>query len=121
MSAQKASEECVIDGQLKCVEKRDLTKRGVRFSRIKLRSSGGSPINFTVAALQATLVEIGKYYKIAILPDRAPDAPTSPKLNPGDSCCSMVQVGWPESMATGSPDRGHSEPGQEFGIGRAAT
>jgi hypothetical protein len=84
MPPQQASKECLIDGQLEFVEKREVTKRGVGFSRIKLRRSDGYSVKFTVPTVQAAALEIGGYYKIAILPDRAPDAATTPKLNPGD-------------------------------------
>ncbi|HXA66094.1 MAG TPA: hypothetical protein VNV82_13125 [Bryobacteraceae bacterium] len=82
MSPEQASKECLVDGQLECVEKREMTKRGVGLSRIKLRRSDGYRVKLTVPTVQAAVIEIGGYYKIAILPDRAPDAP--PKLNPGD-------------------------------------
>jgi hypothetical protein len=84
MSPQQPSKECLVDGHLKCVEKRELTKRGVQFSHIKLRRAGGHTVKFTLPAEHAAGVEIGGFYKIAILPDRAPEAPELPKLNPGD-------------------------------------
>lgn len=82
--SQEPPKECVINGQLECYEKRELTRRGVRFAHIKLRRTTGHSVKFTVPVEQATGVEIGGYYKIAILPDRAPDVPTPLQLNPGD-------------------------------------
>lgn len=88
MNLQEAPQECLIDGQLKCVEKRESTRRGVRFSHLKLqRSSSSYTVKFNVSADQAAGIQIGSYYKIAILPDRAPDAVSEPStggaLTPG--------------------------------------
>jgi hypothetical protein len=71
--------ECVIDGQLKCVAKREFVKRGARFAQISLqRSTGRYTVKYTVPATQAAGIEIGGWYKVAILPDSAPDV-KSPK------------------------------------------
>lgn len=73
-----------MDGQLKCTGKREFTKRGVRFAQIKLQRASGYAVRFIVPADQAAAVELGGYYKIAILADSAPEASEPPKLNPGD-------------------------------------
>ena len=70
MNPLEQTRECIVDGPLKCVEKRELTKRGVRFSQIKLKRANSTySRKFTVPAIDAAAIEIGGYYKVAVLPD----------------------------------------------------
>lgn len=62
--------ECIIDSHLRCVGKREFTKRGARFAQLKLqRSTSSYTVRFIVPGDQADTVELGGWYKIAILPD----------------------------------------------------
>ena len=65
MNPQEAPIECVVRGQLKCIEKREVTKRGVRFVHLKLQRGAGYTVKSIVSADQASRIEIGGYYKIA--------------------------------------------------------
>jgi hypothetical protein len=64
--------ECIIDSRLRCVGKREFTKRGARFAQLKFqRSTSTYTIRFIVPGVQADNVALGGWYKIAILPDSA--------------------------------------------------
>jgi hypothetical protein len=64
--------ECIIDSHLRCVGKREFTKRGARFAQLKLqRGTSSYTVRFIVPGAQADTVELGGWYKIAILPDSA--------------------------------------------------
>jgi hypothetical protein len=86
MPPSEVTLECLIAGPLKCVGKRQLTKRGVQFWQLKLqRGASSHTLKYTVPALQAAGIEIGRYYRVALLPDCAPEQPPPvPSFNPGD-------------------------------------
>jgi hypothetical protein len=54
---------------------REFTKRGAKFVQLKLqRSTSAYTVRFIVPAAQANVVELGGWYKVAILLDGPPDS-----------------------------------------------